>query len=286
MKIINGKVIAERIKCELKDEITKIITDTGCRSPKLSTILVGEDPGSKTYVAMKQRDANLIGIENQVTHLSETVTESELSSIVKTLNNDDSVDGILIQLPLPLPHRLSQRVILDTIAPEKDVDGLTSLSGGLIMNHYENHLITCTPKGILQLLDEYGVPLSGANIVVVNHSSIVGRPLAQLLLNRGATVSVCHSRTRDLRQYTLMADVIITAVGKANLITSDMVKEGAVVIDAGYARINGKVCGDTDFEALIPKVKLITPPVGGVGPMTIAHLLTNTVMAWKKHFSL
>lgn len=282
-KIMNGKILAEKMKNNLERQIKDTINGHR-RPPVLATVLVGDNPSSKTYVAMKQRDATQVGIETMCFYLPEDKTETEIIALIKTLNEDPTVDGILLQLPLPA--QFEQFKVIESISPSKDVDGLTSASCGFLMNRHEDHFVTCTPAGILHLLMAYHVPLMGAQVVIINHSSVVGRPLSQLLLNRGATVTICHSKTKDLAIHTRTADILITAVGKPVLITADMVKEGSIVIDAGYARVNGKLCGDTDYESICDKVSLITPPIGGVGPMTIAYLLYNTVLSWSRTIEL
>eukprot|EP00727_Mastigamoeba_balamuthi_P010919 m51a1_g645 putative bifunctional -methylene-tetrahydrofolate dehydrogenase -methylene-tetrahydrofolate cyclohydrolase (304) ;mRNA; r:181072-182077 len=278
-KIINGTAVADRIKAELRARVDKLCAEYP-RRPVLATVLVGEDAGSRAYVRQKHKAAALVGIEAKSVDLPESTTQDALVALVRGLNADPAVDGILIQMPLPA--HIDQFAVVEAISPAKDVDGLTCLNSGLLLNDREDGFVACTPAGIMRLLDEYEVPLRGAHVVVVNRTPVVGRPLGQLLLNRGATVTTCHSATRDLALHTRLADVIVTAVGRAGIVTGDMVREGAVVIDAGFSRgADGKIRGDCELEGVARRARLVTPPTGGVGPMTIAYLLHNTVLSFE-----
>eukprot|EP00727_Mastigamoeba_balamuthi_P013196 m51a1_g85 putative bifunctional -methylene-tetrahydrofolate dehydrogenase -methylene-tetrahydrofolate cyclohydrolase (295) ;mRNA; f:274418-275415 len=277
-KLMNGAAVAEKMKVEIRTRIEKLVVD-GSRRPCLATVLVGEDPGSRAYVSMKQKAAAVVGIDTRGVKMAEDTQQDELIRVLRELSTDATVDGILLQLPLP--RHLDQFVVLESLAPSKDVDGLTCVSAGLLLNDHEEGFVTCTPAGIIRLLDEYNVELKGAHVVVINHSSVVGRPLGQLLLNRGATVTTCHVHTRDLGAMTRQADIVVTAVGRPGLLKGDMIKEGAVVVDAGYGRKDGKVHGDAMLEEVAQKARLITPPTGGVGPMTIAYLLHNTLHSYE-----
>lgn len=274
-KILNGKYVAEKIRHDLSIKVKNIKDKTG-RVPGLAVVLVGDDPASKTYVSMKEKACKKVGIYSEVYKLKADAQEHELLKLIHQLNSDEKIDGILVQLPLP--GHIDEKKIIDAIKPEKDVDGFHPVNiGKLLIN--EKGFIPCTPYGIIKLLDYYGIKIEGKNAVVVGRSNIVGKPLALLLLHRNATVTICHSRTKDLPDITKKADILVAAVGKARIIKSDMVKEGAVVIDVGINRIEGKLTGDVDYEKVKEKASWITPVPGGVGPMTITMLLNNTIEA-------
>ncbi|MBR6742563.1 MAG: bifunctional methylenetetrahydrofolate dehydrogenase/methenyltetrahydrofolate cyclohydrolase FolD, partial [Clostridia bacterium] len=248
------------------------------RTPKLTVIKVGNDPASAVYVRNKKLGCEKAGMLSDVIEMPEKTPESVLLEKIAELNADVTVDGILVQLPLP--KHISERAVIKAISPEKDVDCFHPQNAGLIFNLDEAVFLPCTPAGVMELLRHENIEISGKNAVVVGRSNIVGKPMALLLLAENATVTVCHSRTRDIASVTRGADILVSAVGKAKFITADMVKQGAVVIDVGMNRDeNGKLCGDVDFEAVKDKVSHITPVPGGVGPMTITMLLSNTVSA-------
>jgi methylenetetrahydrofolate dehydrogenase (NADP+) / methenyltetrahydrofolate cyclohydrolase len=270
--LMDGKGLAERIRAEVAEEV-KELGEVG-----LTTILVGDDPASETYIKRKQDAAKEVGILARDYRLAETTSEQELLELVDQLNRDDAVDGILVQLPLP-SHVDEQRVI-EAVDPAKDVDGFHPINAGRLFLGQQG-LVAATPTGIIRLLEEYEVPLEGARAVVVGRSTIVGKPVALLLLSRHATVTICHSRTTDLAAVTREADVLVVAVGHANLISPDMVKEGATVIDVGMNRTPEGLRGDVD-PSVVDRAGLLTPVPGGVGPMTIASLLRNTVMAARR----
>lgn len=270
--ILDGKVLAKKIKENLKDVIAK-----SGKKVSLAVVLVGEDPASCIYVRNKTNDCREVGIESLEYKLPETTTQEELMSLIDKLNNDDSVHGILVQFPLP--KGLDEAEVVKTILPEKDVDGFSKINiGGVLMNDKEC-FVSCTPAGALELIKSSGIEITGKNAVVIGRSNNVGKPMALLLLNEGATVTVCHSKTQNLSQITQNADILVCAVGKAHMITADMVKDGAVVIDIGISRIDGKQVGDVDFENVKEKAFAITPNPGGTGPMTRAMLMYNTVKA-------
>ena len=271
-RLMDGAGLAERIRAQVTDEV-KELGEVG-----LTTILVGEDPASEIYIRRKQDAAKEVGILARDYRLEEKTTEEEVLDLVDRLNRDDGVDGILVQLPLP-GHIDEQRVI-EAVDPAKDVDGFHPVNAGRLSLGLDG-LVAGTPTGILTLLDEYDVPLSGARAVVVGRSNIVGKPVALLLLARNATVTICHSRTADLAAETRRADVLVVAVGHAGLITPDMVKEGATVVDVGMNRTDEGLRGDVD-PAVMERAGLMTPVPGGVGPMTIASLLRNTVKAARR----
>jgi methylenetetrahydrofolate dehydrogenase (NADP+)/methenyltetrahydrofolate cyclohydrolase len=269
--ILDGKATADRRLERLKREI-----QVSGITPRLATLIVGKDPGSQLYLRMKHRACERVGIGSVSVELPETATTEGVEEEVRRLGWDPSIDGILVQLPLP-PH-VEQEEVISAIPPEKDVDGFTPLSLGRLLSG-DPFFSPCTPLGIMVLLAEYGIPVEGIDTVVVGRSIEVGRPMAILLLNAGATVTVCHSKTRELSEKTRSADLLVSAVGKPGFITGPMVREGAVVIDVGISQVGGKTCGDVDFPAVEPLAKAITPVPGGVGPMTIAMLMENTLKA-------
>ncbi|WP_047152939.1 bifunctional methylenetetrahydrofolate dehydrogenase/methenyltetrahydrofolate cyclohydrolase FolD [Aneurinibacillus tyrosinisolvens] len=272
--IMNGKEVAAQVKSELKQEVAKLNREYV--QPGLAVLLVGNHPASETYVKAKEKAAAEIGIRSFLIRYPETVSQAELLHRVEQLNQDPQVHGILVQLPLP--KHIHVQTVIDTIDPQKDVDGFHPLNIGS-MQVGKEALLPCTPFGILQLLKQYKVDLQGKHAVIVGHSHIVGRPMATLLLNENATVSVCHIYTQNLKEMTRMADILIVAVGKKHLITSDMVKPGAVVVDVGINREEKRIFGDCDFESIKDIASYITPVPGGVGPMTISMLLHNTLLA-------
>ena len=271
-RIIDGKAVAQRIKARVGEEVAGL-----SRKPGLATILVGDDPASAVYVRMKREDSAEVGIESFHHEPGGDVAPDELAALIRSLNDDERVNGILLQLPLPEP--LDQDEFLGLIDPAKDVDGLTTVNAGLLMHDRPEALVPGTPAGVMELLAEAEVDLEGARAVVIGRSILVGKPVAQLLLAANATVTHCHSRTRDLPAVCREADVLIAAVGSAGLVTADMVREGAVVIDVGTNRTDDGLVGDVDFEAVREVAGAITPVPGGVGPMTRAMLLVNTLKA-------
>jgi methylenetetrahydrofolate dehydrogenase (NADP+)/methenyltetrahydrofolate cyclohydrolase len=274
-RVIDGKAVAERVRGRVADEIASL----GLR-PGLATVLVGDDPASAVYVRMKREDSAQVGIESFHHEPGDDVSADALAGLLRDLNADDRVHGILLQLPLP--DGLDQDRFISLIDPAKDVDGLTSVNAGLLMQDREEAMVPCTPAGVMELLGEAGVELEGARAVVVGRSILVGKPLLQLLLAANATVTQCHSRTRDLPAVCREADVLIAAVGSPRLVTAEMVSEGAVVIDVGTNRTDSGLVGDVDYDAVAAKAAAITPVPGGVGPMTRAMLLVNTLRAAKR----
>lgn len=275
MKIIDGKACAEHCRNALKERVANLKARK--ITPGLAVILVGNNPASQVYVKNKIIACEKLGIFSQKIALKEETNEAELLSHIHQLNQNPNIHGILVQLPLP--QQISEEAILKAIAPQKDVDGFHAQNlGALVQN--TKALVACTPKGIVRLLDEEKIEIEGKHAVIIGRSTIVGKPLALLLINRGATVTVCHSKTKNLAAHTQNADILIVAIGRANFVTQEMVKEGAVVIDVGINRLaNGKLAGDVDFESVKNKAAAITPVPGGVGPMTIAMLMENTVFA-------
>ncbi len=277
-KIISGKILSQQIKDEVKEEVEDL-KEKGLY-PNLVVVLVGEDSASHVYVRNKEIGAKYCGIESTIIRHSEDITEDDLLQIINGLNNDDKVHGILVQMPLP-KHISKEKVIL-AIDPNKDVDGFHPYNVGQLLYGNEDVLLPCTPSGIMEMLERENVDLAGKQAVVVGRSNIVGKPVFHMLLDKNATVSICHSRTQNLAEMTKKADVVVAAVGRAKMLTAEYIKEGAVVIDVGMNRDeNGKLCGDVDFDSVAPIASKITPVPGGVGPMTIAMLMKNTLKAAK-----
>lgn len=277
--IINGKEIAAQVREELKEDIRSLKERHGV-VPGLSVVLVGDNPASKVYVRNKGKASEEVGINSAQYDLPEHTTENDLLQLVDKLNRADDVSGILVQLPLP--GHIDEEKVLEAILPSKDVDGFHPYNVGRLMIGAPT-LQPCTPYGVMRLLDSTGVDLSGKNAVVVGRSNIVGKPMAMMLLKRNATVTICHSRTKDLVEKIRSAEVLVAAIGRAKFVKGDWVREGAIVIDVGMNKDeNGKLCGDVDFEKAAGKASFITPVPGGVGPMTIAMLLKNTVAAARK----
>ena len=275
-KIIDGKQIAADMRANLKKNVLEYKDKNG-RDIGLAVILVGNNPASQVYVRNKIKACEEVGIKSYAHYLPEETDEIQLKELILSLNNDNNIDGILVQLPLP--KHISEEEILKLIPVEKDVDGFCAENAGMLQKNAPC-LISCTPYGVMKMLEYYSIPVKGKKAVVVGRSNIVGKPMAMLLLNADATVTICHSRTQNLKEECLSADILVCAVGKPNFITADMVKDGAVVIDVGINRNEeGKLCGDVDFERVKDKCSYITPVPGGVGPMTITMLMYNTYIA-------
>ncbi len=277
-RILSGKEFALQIKEEVRRAAAALLEKTGV-IPGLTVVLVGEDAASQVYVNNKHKACLELGIRSDIVRLPETAGKEELLAVIERLNQDKTVHGILVQLPLPKALRAVEQEVLLAIDPAKDVDGFHPLNAGRLAVGDE-HLVPCTPAGCVKMLEMAGVEIRGKHAVVIGRSNIVGKPMAQLLLARDATVTICHSRTKDLAVMARQADILVAAVGKAHFVTADMVKEGAVVIDVGINRLpNGKLAGDVDFEQVQQVAGAITPVPGGVGLLTIAMLLANTVKA-------
>lgn len=270
--VIDGRALAAGVYDEL-DKRVAVLRANGIL-PCIAIILVGNDEMSRKHVSLKEKAATTHGMECVVRHLSGDVSEQRLIALIETINRDDSIHGLIVQMPLP--EHLDTKLILDAIDPGKDIDGLHFCNAGRLLNKTPS-IIACTPRAIMKMLDSIGIELDTKHTVVVGKSNLVGRPIAICLLNSNATVSVCHTRTRNLADITRSADVLIVAAGSAGLITADMVKDGAVVIDVGQTNIDGKLYGDVAFDEVAPKASYITKAVGGVGPMTVAMLMTNLV---------
>jgi methylenetetrahydrofolate dehydrogenase (NADP+)/methenyltetrahydrofolate cyclohydrolase len=277
-RIIDGKKIAAEVREEVRLRVLQLKEATG-RVPGLAAVLVGDNPASASYVRSKTKACQEAGIFSRQLTLPGDIPQADLLAIIRELNDDPVIHGILIQLPLPA--HLDERTVLEAVDPGKDVDGFTFANIGRLVEN-QPRFVPCTPAGIMELLDREGVEVKGKHAVVVGRSEIVGKPVAFLLLHRHATVSICHSRTADLGAETRRADILVAAVGRPRLITGAMVKPGAVVIDVGINRIEGKLVGDVDFDSAVPVASAITPVPGGVGPMTVAMLLKNTLQAFEQ----
>lgn len=278
MHLLNGKELAQKLQQEMTQEVTEL-KEKGLQ-PGLAVILVGEDPASQVYVRNKERAANNIGMYSVVYRLPETTSEADLITKIEELNHDDKVHGILVQLPLP--KHINEDLVLDTIDPAKDVDGFHPMNLGNLFAGKPT-MIPCTPAGIMELIKLSGLDLAGKNAVIIGRSNIVGKPMAHLLLQANATVTICHSKTKDLPKVAKQADVLVVAIGRANFVTAGFVKEGAVVIDVGINRDeNNKLTGDVKFDEVAPLTSYITPVPGGVGPMTITMLMRQTIDAAKR----
>ncbi len=277
MKLIDGKVISASVKERVKNEVA-LLKEQGITTG-LAVIIVGEDPASKVYVSNKKKACEALGIISEEYALPENTTQEELLKLIDELNNKKSINGILCQLPLP--RHLDEQAVINAIKPEKDVDAFHPQNVGKIMLG-EYDFVPCTPAGIMEMLAYENIDITAKTCLVIGRSNIVGKPMGMLLLHKNGTVTICHSRTKNLKEVCKTADILVAAVGRPNFVTADMVKDGAVVIDVGINRVDGKLVGDVDFEAVKDKCEAITPVPGGVGPMTIAMLMQNTLTAAKK----
>ena len=280
-KIMDGKKVSEEVRKDLKKRAENL-REKGVQA-RLDIILVGNNPASKIYVEKKIQSSREIGIKTELHKFPEDAKQEELLETIEKLNSDESVHGILVQLPLP--EHMDKRKVIDSVCPEKDVDGLTTYNLGNLFAG-EAKFEPCTPKGIMKMLDHENIGVEGKNIVVIGRSNIVGKPLSMMFLKRNGTVTVCHSKTKDLEKHTKNAYILVVAVGKPKLITEDMVKEGAVVIDVGMNRTENGLCGDVDFERVKEKASRITPVPGGVGPLTVAMVLENTIISAERSSGL
>lgn len=277
--VIYGSEIAKEVKANLKAKVAQL-ANAGKRLPKLVVILVGDNPASLSYVTGKEKSCKEVGMDSDLIKLPAETTQEQLEALIQQLNEDENVDGILVQLPLP--KHLNEDAILEKIDPSKDVDGFHPVNVGKMMLNKDTFL-PCTPKGIMVMLEKMGLSdLSGKEAVVIGRSNIVGKPMGQLLLNRNATVTYVHSRTKDIEAVCRRADILVVAIGRPRFVTKEWVKEGAAIIDVGINRVDGKLCGDVDFDDVVDHVSYITPVPKGVGPMTIAMLMENTLEAYEK----
>lgn len=278
-QIINGKEVSASVKAAVAAETAKLRDEKGLKVG-LAVVIVGNNPASRVYVNNKKKACEEVGFQSFEYALDENTTEEQLLDLVDVLNRDSRVNGILVQLPLP--EHINETAIINAISPEKDVDAFHPMNVGKIMIG-EYSFLPCTPAGVMELIASTGTEIAGKSCVVIGRSNIVGKPMAMLLLHKSGTVTICHSKTRNLKEVCLGADILVVAVGKANFVTGDMIKEGAVVIDVGMNRLeNGKLCGDVEFESAEKKASYITPVPGGVGPMTISMLMKNTLTAAKQ----
>lgn len=276
--ILDGKKLSAKIQQDLTEKIAKLD-----KKPHLVVLLVGEDPASELYVGMKEKTAQKIGLKSTVLKYPENTDEQTILDKIKELNNDADVTAVLVQVPLP--KHISEQKVIQAVAPNKDVDGFTTENIGKISIGLEPYAYPCTPLGIMKILEEYNIQIEGKHAVVVGRSNILGKPMAQMLLNKNATVTICHSKTQNLSEITKTADILVAAVGKPKMITKEMVKTGCVVIDAGTSKVNGKTVGDVDFENVADLTSHITPVPGGVGPMTIACLMENSFKLFSRQKS-
>lgn len=276
-ELLDGKKTASLVRERIAEEVERLKAE-GKGVPGLAVVIVGENPASKVYVGQKEKACKAVGFNSILHRLPGDTTQEDLLALVEEMNHDPEIDGILVQLPLP--RHMDSDSIIAAIRPEKDVDGFHPINMGKLVTGLKG-TEPCTPKGIMYILNEYGIELEGKRAVVLGRSNIVGKPIAHMLMAKNATVTVCHSRTKDMASYTREADVIVAAVGKPKFLTADMVKEGAVIVDVGINRMDSGLVGDVDFEALKEKASFITPVPGGIGPMTIAMLLQNTLEAFK-----
>ena len=281
--ILDGKKTSSQIKEEIKEELKGIKEKVG-KVPGLAIVLVGENPASKIYVNSKIKGCAELGFESFAHYLPENVTEEELLNVIRELNEDEKVDGILVQLPLP--KHIDEKKVVDTIAFSKDVDGFKPENMGLLFLGDKNSIKPCTPSGIVELFKKYELEVEGKDVVIIGRSNIVGKPMAGFFINEGATVTICNSKTKNLADKLKEADIIVAAMGVAKFVKADMVKDGAIIIDVGINRTEEGLFGDVDFENVAPKCKWITPVPGGVGPMTVAMLFKNTLSAFKRNKKL
>jgi len=282
-KILNGKELAARLNSELKNKINLDYQRTGVK-PKLAAILVGDDPASELYIRIKRKTCAEIGIDSILINLNGEVSNAELSTKISELNNDLTVHGIILQLPLPVKFKPFTLEFIEQIDPLKDVDGLHPINKGKLFD-YNEEFVPATPKGIITLLEYYNIELKGKHVVIINRSNLVGKPLIFMFLKRNATVTICHTSTSNLESHIKKADILVIAIGQPDFITKDKIKEGAVIIDVGTSRVNGKTRGDVKFDDVFDKCSWITPNPGGIGPMTVSFLLQNTYNAYKRKIS-
>ena len=279
MTIIDGKALSDKILKEIENEHSELQAKVG-RKAGLAVIIVGENPASQIYVRNKIRACERVGFHSETIRLDENITEENLLLEIEKLNNDNNIDGILVQLPIP--KHINELKVINAISAEKDVDGFHTTNIGKMMIGDETGFLPCTPAGVIQMFEEYNIDLEGKDVLVIGQSNIVGKPMTLLLINKRATVQVCNSKTKNLPEKLQKADVVVAAAGSPKLVKGSDVKEGVVVIDIGINRVDGKICGDVDFEEVSQKASYITPVPGGVGPMTIAMLIKNTFKSYKQ----
>jgi len=283
-KILDGKALAEKLNLALKVKINEAVDRIDIK-PKIVTILVGEDPASKVYLNMKKRTSAFVGIESEILELDEHISKEKITEEINKLNTNDNVHGILLQLPLPKSQASNTLNYIERISPKKDVDGLTPVNKGKLYDYNEN-LAPCTPTGIITLLEYYNIELKGKEVVIINRSNLVGKPLIFMMLKRNATVSVCHTSTINIENHMRRADILVVAVRHPNFVTKEKIKKDTIIIDVGINRVNGKLCGDVNFEDVFEKSGKIAPSPGGIGPLTVHFLLQNTFTAYKNQLGI
>ena len=283
-KLLDGKALADKLNLALQNDISRVVEKTGIK-PKLVTILVGEDPASKVYLNMKKRTSALVGIESEILVLGEHLSKEKITEEINNLNTNDNVHGILLQLPLPKSQFPNTLTYIQKISPKKDVDGLTPVNKGKLYDYIES-LAPCTPTGIITLLEYYNIELKGKEVVIINRSNLVGKPLIFMMLKRNATITVCHTSTINIENHMRRADILVVAVRLPNFITKEKIKDGAIIIDVGINRVDGKLCGDVNFEDVYEKCSKIAPSPGGIGPLTVHFLLQNTFTAYKNQLGI
>jgi methylenetetrahydrofolate dehydrogenase (NADP+)/methenyltetrahydrofolate cyclohydrolase len=283
-KLLDGKKLANKLNSDMEEEVSELISKSGV-VPTLATVLVGDDPASEVYIRIKHRVCEKIGINSISVKLDETIAKEDLIKQIEKLNKDSTIHGILLQLPLPKSLQQHENELIQRINPLKDVDGFNYINRGKLFD-YNEELAPCTPKGIIKLLKHYNVEIQGKDITIINRSNLVGKPLMFMFLKRNGTISVCHTSTRDIDRYIKQADILVVAVGRPKFITEERIKKGVIIIDVGTNRVDGKLCGDVDFEGVLEKVSKITPSPGGVGPMTVSSLMRNTIIAYKRQLKI
>jgi methylenetetrahydrofolate dehydrogenase (NADP+)/methenyltetrahydrofolate cyclohydrolase len=279
-KLLNGKLYADELNAALKEDISLLYKDTGMR-PKLAALLVGENPASKIYVNIKKKTCEQIGIDFTLINLDKNISKKQLFNEIDKVNNEEKVNGLILQLPLPKHLQEYSLEFVEHISPIKDVDGLHPYNQGKLFN-YDEEFAPATPKGIIALLEHYKVDFQGKEVIIINRSNLVGKPLIFMFLKRNSTVTVCHTSTINIESHIKRADILVVAVGQPNFITKDKIKKKAVIVDVGTNRVDGKLCGDVDFDGVLEKCSRITPSPGGVGPLTVSFLCHNTFHVFKK----
>ena len=283
-KLLNGRKFAETLNLELKKKVSLVYKETGMR-PRLAAILVGDNPASKIYVNIKRTTCERIGIDFNLISLDQNISKEELFNEIDKVNNEKTINGIILQLPLPKHLKDYSLNFVERISPMKDVDGLHPLNQGKLFN-YNEEFAPATPKGIIALLEHYNIEFRGKEVIIINRSNLVGKPLIFMFLKRNATITVCHTSTENINRHIMRADILIVAVGQPNFITKENIKKGVIIVDVGTNRVDGKLCGDVDFDGVMEKCSKITPSPGGVGPLTVSFLCHNTFHVFKKQVNL
>ena len=283
-KLLNGREFADKLNLKLKNDISLVYEETGMK-PRLAALLVGENPASKIYVNIKRKTCEQMGIDFNLISLDQTITQEELFSEIEKVNKDNNINGIILQLPLPIHLKEFSLKFVERISPMKDVDGLHPYNQGKLFN-YDEEFAPATPKGIIALLEYHNIKFQGKEVIIINRSNLVGKPLIFMFLKRNSTITVCHTSTVQIEDHIKRADILVVAVGQPNFITKDLIKEGVVIVDVGTNRVDGKLCGDVDFDGVLDKCSKITPSPGGVGPLTVSFLCHNTIHVFKKQMNI